>query len=128
MAEKKIQDLIHKELSFKIVGALFDVYNNLGFGYPEKIYQKALAEELRGLGLSFKRESFSRVRFKGKIIGSYFQDFVIEDKVVLEIKVGSGIYENNVNQVIAYLKDTGLRLGLLAVFTRKGILFRRVVN
>lgn len=66
MAEKKIQDLIHKELSYKIVGALFAVYNNLGFGYPEKIYQKALVEELRGLGLSFKRESFSRVRFNIK--------------------------------------------------------------
>ena len=128
MTEDKGRELIYKELSFKVVGALFEVYNNLGFGYPEKIYQRAVAEELKKNGLSFERESFSRVHYKGKVVGAYFQDFIIESKLVLELKVGSSIYENHVNQVLAYLKDTELRLGLIALFSRKGVLFKRIVN
>lgn len=121
------KEIIYKDLSYKIVGILFGVYNRLGFGYPEKVYQKAIEEELRRLKLSFKRENFSKVGYRGKTVGYYFQDFLIDDTVVLEVKVGDSIYQRNINQVLSYLKDTSKRLGIIAVFTGKGIIFRRVV-
>lgn len=122
------KELIYKDLSYKVVGVLFEVYNRLGFGCQEKIYQRALAEGLKKANIPFKRENYARIRFKGKIVGGYFHDFLIEGKLVLELKVGTGIYENNVNQLLAYLKDSGKRLGILVVFTQKGVVCRRVVN
>jgi GxxExxY protein len=67
MTEDNRRELIYKELSFNVVGALFEVYNSLGFGYPEKIYQRAVAEELKKSGLSFVRESFSRKFFSSSL-------------------------------------------------------------
>lgn len=128
MGTEEASKIIHKELSYKIVGALYEVYNRLGFGYQEKIYQKALEEELLRIGVPFKRESFSRVNYKEKVVGFYFQDFLIGDKIVLEMKVGDNIYQRNINQVLAYLKDSGKRLGIVAVFTRNGVVIRRVLN
>ncbi|MEK7611278.1 MAG: GxxExxY protein [Patescibacteria group bacterium] len=128
MGTEEAKKVIHKELSYKIVGALYEVYNRLGFGYQEKIYQRAVEEELFRLGVPFKRESFSRVNYKGKVVGFYFQDFLIEDKIVLEMKVGDNLYQRNINQVLSYLKDSGKKLGIVAVFTRHGVIIRRVLN
>lgn len=84
----------YKDLTFVVIGSLYEVYNRIGFGYREKVYHQALAEELKLRGLGFKRESFSRVSYKGKIVGSHFNDFLIEEKVILEIKIGNAFYEN----------------------------------
>lgn len=127
MGTDEARKVIQKELSYQIVGALYEVYNRLGFGYQEKIYQKALEEELISLGIPFKRESFSRVNYKSKVIGFYFQDFLIDGKIVLELKVGDNIYQRNINQVLSYLKDSGKRLGIIAAFTRQSVIIRRVL-
>ncbi|MFA6100077.1 MAG: GxxExxY protein [Patescibacteria group bacterium] len=121
-------DLVLPELSYQIVGMLFDVYNTLGYGHLERVYQKAIAEELKRKGLEFKEQVAFNVDYQGKKIGSYFLDFLIEDKVILEIKQGERFLRGNLNQVNAYLKASGLKLAILANFTPQGVLFKRLVN
>lgn len=120
--------IVYPELSYEIMGILFKIFNKLGYGYQEKYYQRAIVRELTVLNIFFKREQSAELKYEEKIIGRYFIDFTIDNKIVLEIKVAKEIYQKHLNQVLGYLKATGLRLGILAVFTRQGIRYRRLVN
>lgn len=124
---KKI-DLIYKELSYEIVGILFEVYNEIGYGYQEKYYQRAAEIILVRKGIKFKKQVPYNLSFKGKIIGRYFLDFLIDGKIIVEIKKGNKYSKQNLNQVKGYLKATGLKLAILANFTQNGVKFLRVVN
>ncbi len=121
-------DLIYPELSYKIVGILFDVYNQLGYGYQERYYEKATATALKLARLNYKEQFPVPLRFKGEKIGDYFLDFLVEDKVVLELKRGERVAKSNIDQIYAYLKATDLKLGILAQFAPSGIKFRRILN
>ena len=80
------EDLLYPELSYKIIGILFDVYNKMGYGYQEKYYQKAISAKLRENNLNFKEQYQVEIIFNDNKIGKYFLDFLIEDKIILEIK------------------------------------------
>ncbi len=121
-------DLVFPELSYKIVGALFDVYNALGHGHLEKVYQRAVTEALKERGLAFREQVPTDAVFHGKTVGKYLLDFLIEDKVVLELKQGDRFRKGNIDQVNAYLQATDRQLAILANFTQQGVLFRRIVN
>jgi len=120
--------VIYPELSYDIVRVLFSVNNKLGFGYKEKHYQRALEIAFKDVGVNFISQCPYKILFKGQIIGRYFMDFVVEGKVVLEIKVGEYFPRNNINQIFGYLKATDLKLGILANFTRTGVKYKRIVN
>jgi GxxExxY protein len=120
--------VIYKELSFEIVGVLFEVYNELGYGYQEKYYEKAIAQCFAERKIKFKRQAPFKIEFKGKIIGRNYLDFSVEDKIVLEIKKGNYFSKRNIEQVKQYLKLTGLKLAILANFTSNGIKFIRILN
>ena len=122
------RELIYPELSYQIVGILFEVYNQLGPGHHEKYYQRAIATELKRCNLSFKEQVFIPLYFKKKIIGRQYLDFLIEDKVILEIKKGDRFSKRNIEQISEYLKVSGLKLGILANFGSKELKFKRVVN
>ncbi len=122
------KDLIYPELSYQIVGVLFEIYNQLGPGYHEKYYQRAVATELKSCNLPFKEKVFIPLRFKKETIGRQYLDFLIEDKVVLEIKKGDRFSKRNIEQIFNYLKVTGLKLGILANFGSKDLKFKRIVN
>lgn len=117
-----------KELTGNIIGAVYEVYNRLGFGYPEKTYQEAIGKELEIRNLIFKRENISKITYKDSKIGYFFHDFLIGGKVVLEVKVGTEIMSANIGQVLSYLKNSRLKVGLVAVFTKRGVLIKRVVS
>ncbi len=121
-------DLIHKELSYKIVGVLFEVYKNLGSGHREAYYQRSIAEEFGRKGLLFKQQFRVDLNYKDVKIGVYIIDFLIEDKVILEIKKDEYFSSQHINQVNDYLKSLNLQLGILANFTKSGIKFKRIVN
>lgn len=121
-------DLVYPELSYQIIGALFDVYNDLGPGHLEKVYQKAIAKTLEERGVSFKEQVPYDLGYKGEIIGKQYLDFLIEDKIILEIKQGDRYRKQNLDQIIAYLKSSGKLLAILANFSREGVLFRRLLN
>lgn len=125
----KIQKkLLYPELSYNIIGALFDVYNQLKYGHREKIYQKALAEQLSEKKINFQREQHYPVKFNNKVISHYYVDFLVEDKVVLELKVAEDFYQKDINQTLAYLKFRKLELGILAIFAKNGIKYKRILN
>lgn len=122
------QDLAYPELSYDIIGANFRIFNKIGWGHRELYYQRALARELELLGLSFKRETVILLRYENKIIGRYVPDFIVEDKVILELKVVSKLGYTHIHQVLPYLKETNLKLAILIYFTKDGVKYRRVIN
>ena len=120
--------LIHPELSYKIMGIIFKAYNELGYGYQEKYYQRAIALELDEEKISYKKEKEIKLNYYGNNIGRYFLDFVIENKIVLELKVGQYFHSRDIKQILGYLKSTELQLGILAIITPQGIQYKRIIN
>lgn len=121
-------DLIYPELSYQIVGALYSVYNALGPGHHEKYYQRAVAGALKDIGLDFKEQVSIPLKFKGASIGRYQLDFLVDNKIVLELKKGDKFSKRNIDQVLQYLKSSGLRLAILANFSSDKVSFKRIVN
>jgi GxxExxY protein len=93
--------LIYPELSYLLVGAMFSVYNRMGFGYHEKYYQRAFAKELQFLKLKYKKEGLVKISYRETIIGRYFVDFLVENKIVVEIKVAKEFYPTHLKQILA---------------------------
>lgn len=124
----KRKDLVYSELSYTIIGILFEVYNNLGPGHKEKYYQNAIAVAFKPAGISFKQQIYCPLIFKNNRVGDYFLDFLIEDKIVLEIKSGEKFLKQNISQVYSYLKVKNLKLGILANITKEGLKFKRILN
>ena len=125
MNDKK---LIYPELSYKIVGCLFEVFNNIGSNRREVIYQKALKEEFKDQKISFKEQYFIKSYYKSKQIGRNYFDFLIDNKIILEIKVGNYFSKRDFDQILEYLKISRLKLGIIVNFTRDGVKFHRVLN
>jgi GxxExxY protein len=120
--------VIYKDLSYKIVGILFEVYNQLGYGYKEKYYEKAILEYLKKEKLIFKEQAAYRILWSGKVIGINYIDFIVEDKIVLELKKGHYFSKQNLEQVKQYLAITGFKLAILANFMPNGVKYIRVLN
>ncbi|MBI4086249.1 MAG: GxxExxY protein [Candidatus Liptonbacteria bacterium] len=121
-------ELVEKELSYKIVGVFFSVYNGLGGGYQEKYYQRAVAKEFQAVGLKFIEQINIPLSFRGSPLGRYLLDFLVEDKVVVEIKASNQFYDRDIKQVLGYLKASNLRLGILARFGRNKLETKRVLK
>lgn len=120
--------LVHKDLSYKIVGILFDVHNRLGGDFEEKYYQRAVEKLLDINKLKFNRELKADISFEGNNIGKYFLDFLIEDKIVLELKTVPKLLPIHFRQVRSYLKIKNLELGILANFRGNRLLYKRILN
>lgn len=121
-------DLIYPDLSYKIVGVLFEIFRQVGAGYKEKYYQNMVAIELEKNKLQYKKELFVPLLYKEKKVGSYFLDFLIEEKVILELKAKELFSKKDIEQVYSYLLKNNLKLGILAYFTKTGVKFKRIVN
>jgi len=120
--------LIYPELSYLIVGCAFDVYNILGPGHSEKIYQRAMAEALLKKQIKFIEQVYYNLRFEGKIIGKSFLDFEVESILIVELKKDERFSYTHINQVLDYLKITGLKLAILFNFTKEGVKYKRIIN
>jgi len=121
-------ELVYKKLSYIIVGILFKVYNELGGGYQEKYYQKVIGLELKRRNINFQEQVPVDIAYNKKRIGKYYLDFVIDNKIVLEIKTAFRFYPRDVKQILAYLKATGLELGILASFSKGELKFKRILK
>ena len=121
-------NLIHPELSYKIVGILYKVYNQLGGGYQEKFYQKAIKRELFMEKIPFLEQVRTDFNYNGQQIGRYYLDFVIDHKIVLEIKITPTFAQKDIMQVLNYLKQTNLQLGILASLNRNSIFYKRFLR
>ncbi len=121
-------DLLYPELSYQIIGVLFDVFVNLGFGYKENQYQKAIEIGLKDSDIKYNKELPVKISYKNNFITTVYLDFLIADKIILEIKQGNYFNKKDIEQIYNYLKSTNLKLGILARFTKSGVKFKRVVN
>lgn len=121
-------EYLHQDLTKVIIALCFKVYNQLGYGCPEKVYQKALELEFVENKIQFKRELYSKILYGGKIAGRFYLDFLVDDRVAVELKVRRNVYESDWIQLLNYLKSTGKELGLLIVFTSEKVQIKRVIN
>lgn len=121
-------DLIYPELSYEIMGILFEIYKEMGSGYREKYYQNATALRLKECCYKFQEQVFIPVYYKDNKIGKLFMDFLIEDKIVLELKKDDKFSRKNIEQVYSYLKAKNLKLGIIANFTKEGVKYKRILN
>ena len=119
--------LLYKDLTYRIRAAIFRVYNTLGFGHKETVYQKALAHELPKQKLLFDKEKRLDVFYDNIVVGHYVPDFVIEDKVILELKSLDFLPNDLEKQLIYYLKGTNYKLGLLVNFGTNKLLIKRKI-
>lgn len=124
----KRKDLVHPDLSYKIIGILFEVWTKVGYGHKESFYQKAVAKSLKDAGLKFREQLPVKVRYKDEPLGEYHFDFLIEDKIVLELKVKNYFAKTDIEQLYSYLKAINLKLGILAHFTHGGVKSKRILN
>jgi len=121
--------LIYKEESYKIIGACIEVHNELGSGFLEPIYQEALEVELTNQNIPFQREAPLPVKYKGLVLNkSYIADFILYDKIVLELKALDALSTVHESQVLNYLKATGFKLGLLINYGQPKLQYKRLVN
>jgi GxxExxY protein len=121
-------EILHKELSYAIVGAAMEVHRELGSGFLEAVYQKALAYELARCSIPFEEQPLLPVYYKDQLVGEYKADFVIDGKIVLELKAVSALNAAHQAQALHYLAATKLPLAILINFGAPTLETKRVVR
>jgi GxxExxY protein len=118
----------HADITGKVIGAFFKVYNTLGYGFNEKVYENALAIELRKAGLKVVKQQEIVVYYDGENVGDYRTDIVVDDVVIVELKAARELAEEHEAQLLNYLKATTLEVGLLLNFGVKAEHRRKVYD
>jgi GxxExxY protein len=124
----KAEEIVFKDESYKVIGCCFEVYNQLGFGLREKNYQKALEAVLQNNNMTFDSQLYVPIKIGEKLVGKYYLDFIIDNKIALELKVGDHFLTKDIKQLYSYLKVKDLKLGIIVNFTSKGIKYKRILN
>jgi len=126
---KKRVDLLYKELSYQIRGAAIEIRKNYGSGHKEVLYQRAFAEELGLRDISYEREKPIKIYSPKtrKVIGSYQPDFIVEDKIIIELKALEQMPRKMIDQLYSYLRNSEYELGFLINFSSDGVDIKRVI-
>lgn len=115
-------------LTHKIIGISYQVFNELGYGLKEKIYQHAMEAIFIESEIKYEKEKYGKIIYHDRIIGRYFLDFLIENKVAVELKISNEIYQKDTNQLLNYIKSEKLPVGLLLVLSKEGVKVKRLAN
>jgi len=118
--------LKHKELTDVILKTFYEVYNELGYGFLEKVYQNSLYLELKNKGLNVEAQKRIAVFYKGVEVGEYYADLIVEDTIILELKAAEYIVKDFENQILNYLRATECEVGLLLNFGKKPEFKRKI--
>lgn len=121
-------DYLYKDLTSEIIKRFYLVYNELGYGFLEKVYEKAMKYELQKSGLLVERQKPISVYYETELVGEYYADLLVENKVIIELKAAETICEEHENQLINYLKATEVEVGLLLNFGKKPEIKRKVFS
>ena len=114
-------------LTYRVRGCIYEVFRHLGAGFLEKVYERALIEELKTTGLSVSAQHPVKVMYKGKVVGDFVADLIVEGRVIIELKAQKELTKENEAQMLNYLKATGIRVGLLVNFSYPKAVVRRYV-
>ena len=120
-------NLLHSETTGKILNAAFEVYNHLGYGFLEKVYQRAMQVELIQNGCQCECEAKISVKYKNAVVGDYFADLFVEQKVIVELKVAKKYNPEDEAQLLNELKATGISVGMLINFGKTTVEYKRMV-
>ena len=126
MPDLNKENFKHTELTEQVIEVFYKVYNTLGHGFLEKVYENAMFHELTSMGLDVKRQHPINVFYDGVEVGSYYADLLVEGLVILELKAAESICEEHEYQLINYLKATDMEVGLLLNFGKKPQVKRKV--
>ncbi|MDX9696515.1 MAG: GxxExxY protein [Bacteroidales bacterium] len=118
----------HSDITEKIIKAFYKVYNTLGYGFLEKVYENALKYELIQMGLYVEKQKQIKVFYENKEVGEYYADLTVEESVIIELKAAEGLCEEHEFQLINYLKATEIEVGLLLNFGKKPEFKRKVFS
>lgn len=118
--------MLYEDLTDKIIKAFYKVNNTLGFGFLEKVYENAMVIELSKMGYNVKKQQNIKVYYDKKEVGDYYADILVDDLVILELKVAESICEEHEYQLINYLKATKIEVGLLLNFGKKAEFKRKI--
>ncbi len=120
------EGLLYGSLTRSIIGCAFDVINELGHGFLESVYENALILALEDTGLTVESQKAIDVSFRGRTVGNFYADLMVEDKVIVELKAVSTLTPEHNAQVINYLNATGIRVGLLINFGNQRLQYKRL--
>jgi GxxExxY protein len=121
-------ELIHGDLTDKIIKSFYHVYNTLGYGFLEKVYENALALTLRKQGLTVHHQQPITVRFEGAVVGEYFADLIVDGKVIIELKAADVIAKQHEAQLLNYLRASDIEVGVLLNFGPEAKFKRKVLS
>lgn len=121
-------NLLHADLTGRILECYYQVYNTLGYGFLEKVYETALMRSLQKAGLRVVRQVPVGVWFEGEIVGEYFADLIVKDRVIIEVKAVEKLCEEHDAQLVNYLKATRIEVGLLLNYGKRPEFRRRVFS
>jgi GxxExxY protein len=116
------------KLTDKVINCFFKVYNTLGYGFLEKVYERALLIELKKIGLKVESQKPIKVHYDKQVIGDYYADIMVNDIVILELKAAETLCEQHELQLINYLKATDIEVGLLLNFGKKPEVKRKIFS
>ncbi len=121
-------ELLHRELSYKLQGLFFEIRNNYGPGQKENIYQNLLVEFLKENKILFEKEKAIKIYTpKGKVVGTYKPDFIIDNKIVIEVKSSSFTTKTDEKQLYYYLRNSKYEIGFLVNFSTPRIYIKRII-
>ena len=122
------KNLIHSDITDDVLKAFFHVYNALGYGFLEKVYENSMIIALRGMGHTVKQQQPIQVQFEGSVVGEYFADLLVDDRVIVELKAAEALAKEHEAQLLNYLKATNFEVGLLLNFGKKPEFKRRIFS
>jgi len=120
--------MLHENITSKIIHAFYKVYNTLGYGFLEKVYENALLIELNHLGFILEQQKNIKVFYLNAKVGDYFADIIIDHKVIIELKAAESLRDEHEAQLINYLKATDIEVGLLLNFGKKPEFRRKIFS
>jgi len=126
-SECKIAEIVCKDLSFQVMGAVYEVHSVLGHGFLEKVYENALLRELKQRGIKAENQKELTVSYKNEVVGAYCADIIVDDQLLLELKCVENLNKYHEAQLLNYLKATGYQLGLLINFAKARVEYKRLV-
>ncbi len=120
--------LKHRNLTEKIIGTFYEVYNELGFGFLESVYEEAMLIALRAKGLKVEQQVYVPVWFRGKNIGNFEADLIVNNSVIIELKAVRAIDDAHIAQLLNYLKATEIEVGLVLNFGHRAEFKRKAFD
>ncbi|MHB2148452.1 GxxExxY protein [Calditrichota bacterium LG25] len=118
--------MLHEEITQKIIEAFYKVYNTLGYGFLEKVYENAMIIELGKCGFDVLQQKNIKVYYEGIVVGDYYADLIINNAVIVELKAAPSICEGHEAQLLNYLRATDIEVGMLLNFGKKAEFKRKI--